>query len=222
MPFVKLDCGILNSTLWFERTAREIFITALLMAEPFETLEPMPQIAIGSLDYTGWEVPAGWYGFVAAAGIGILHRAGVDEGPDGMSALASLGEPESTSRSPEFDGRRLVRVDGGFLVLNFIKYREKDSTTAERSRRWRARQKAKQATPVSDVTTRVIRHQAEAEAEAEVLIPVVPFKKGRITRKEREEAKTIRDRSYGGCPHAPRCASQAACVDAIALGRRDR
>ncbi len=174
MPFVKLDCGILNSTLWFERTAREVFITALLMAEPREILEPLQQIAVGSLEYTGWVIPPGWYGFVEAAGVGILHRAGVDEGADGMAALASLGEPELSSRTPDFDGRRLVRVDGGFVVLNYIKYREKDSTTAERSKRWRERQKQKREGHSADVTTRVsvtptrvIRHQAEAEADQE-------------------------------------------------------
>ena len=54
MPFVKLDCTILNSTLWFERDVREIFITALLMAEPKEITEPQPEIATRSLSETGW------------------------------------------------------------------------------------------------------------------------------------------------------------------------
>jgi len=174
MPFVKLDCGILNSTLWFERTSRELFITALLMAEPHETTEPLPQIAINSLDPTGWEVPPGWYGFVPAASVGIIHRAQLQLGDDTLAALDSLGQPEASSRSKEFEGRRLVRVDGGFIVLNFIKYRDKDATTADRSRRWRDRQKQKRFAEieddrhaVSDTPTRVIRHQAEAEAEAE-------------------------------------------------------
>jgi hypothetical protein len=41
------------------------------------------------------------------------------------------------SRTPDFDGRRLVRVDGGYVALNFAKYREKDHTAAERSKRYR-------------------------------------------------------------------------------------
>lgn len=167
MPFVKLDCGILNSTLWFERTARDLFITALLMAEPFDTPDPLPQIAANSLEFTGWSVPPGWYGFIHAANVGIIHRAKLEVTEETRAALASLGEPEVGSRSQEFDGRRLVRVDGGFIVLNFIKYRDKDATTADRSKRWRERQKAKQTTRVTDTPTRVIRHQAEAEAEAE-------------------------------------------------------
>jgi hypothetical protein len=32
MPFVKLDCEILKSSLWYERLQRELFITSLLMA----------------------------------------------------------------------------------------------------------------------------------------------------------------------------------------------
>ena len=138
MPFVKLDCGILNSTLWFEREAREVFITALLMAEPFETQDPIPQIAIGSLEFTGWSVPPGWYGFVPAASVGIIHRAKVEEAA-GFEALKRLGDPEDGSRSKDFEGRRLVRVDGGFIVLNFMKYRDRDYTAAERSRRYRLR-----------------------------------------------------------------------------------
>jgi hypothetical protein len=128
--------------------------------------EPAPQIEVDSLNYTGWVVPPGWYGFVPAAGIGITHFAGVDE-ERGREALRALGSPEQSSRSPEYEGRRLVRIDGGYVVLNYIKYRERDATTADRSRRWRERKK-RLATRVTGDATRVIRHQAEAEAEVQV------------------------------------------------------
>lgn len=167
MPFVKLDCGILNSTLWFERECREVFLTALLMAEPFETQEPLAQIAIHSLDNTGWFVPPGWYGFVPAAGIGIIHRAQVDE-KLGFAALAKLGDPEQSSRSPEFEGRRLVRVDGGFIVLNYMKYRDRDYTAAQRQRRYRQRQRSRRD------STQSHRHITQAEAEAEVYKSSIP------------------------------------------------
>ena len=162
MPFVKLDCGMLSSTLWFEREAREVFITALLMAEPREFLEPVPQLKVDCLQETGWVMPAGWYGFVPAAGKGIIHHARVDQ-EKGMEALQMLGSPEETSRSQDFDGRRLIRVDGGYVVLNFMKYRDRDYTSAERSRRYRERVASRRvATPSHrDIT------QAEAEAEAE-------------------------------------------------------
>jgi hypothetical protein len=174
MPFVKLDCGLLDSTLWLDRVAREIFITALLMAEPREFKESIKQINIRDLKFSGFKVPPGWYGFVAAAGVGIIRRAGVDT-EEGLVGLEKLGSKDPESRSSEFEGRRLVRIDGGFLVLNFIKYREKDATTADRSRRWRERQKLKEKTTRVTLTpTRVIRHQAEAEE----------YSKGKISKKE--------------------------------------
>jgi hypothetical protein len=143
MAFVKLDTNILNSTLWFERVCREVFITALLMAEPHETERELEQLEVRSLAPTGWKVPPGWYGFVPAAGIGIIRRAMIDDEEAGMTALEKLGSPEEGSRTADFDGRRLVRVNGGFIVLNYMKYRDRDHSAAERSRRYRERKKLK-------------------------------------------------------------------------------
>lgn len=140
MPFVKLDTRILDSTLWIDRDLREIFITALLMAEPMEFADPQRQILIDSLDTTDFTAPSGWYGFVPAAGIGIINRAGVEK-EAGLAALRKLGEPEADSRSKDFGGRRMIRIDGGFLVLNYMKHRDKDYTAADRQRRLRERKK---------------------------------------------------------------------------------
>lgn len=166
MAFVKLDCGMLDSTIWMDREARELFITALLMAEPYELREPTPQIEVSTLGLTGFIVPAGWYGFVRAAGSGIVRRAGLAT-EVGLKALERLGSPEAESRTPDYEGRRLVRVDGGYIVLNFTKYREKDTNNAERQKRWRERNKSVR-NAVTTVTSRVTSNQAEAEAEAEV------------------------------------------------------
>jgi hypothetical protein len=143
MPFLKLDCGILNSTVWSESVLRDVFLTALLMAEPYVTDIELPQLAVRTMDPTGWSVPPGWYGFVAAAGVGILSRALVTDREAGLLALERLGEPEAESRSQAFEGRRLVRVDGGYIALNYDRYRERDETGAERQRRYRARKSAK-------------------------------------------------------------------------------
>jgi hypothetical protein len=167
MPFVKLDCGMLNSTLWFEREAREVFITALLMAEPREFLERVQQIEVRTLDPTGWEAPPGWYGFVPAAGVGILHRARVEK-KAGYTALETLGKPEDSSRSQDFEGRRLIRIDGGYIVLNYMKYRDRDYTAAERQRRYRERKAAKGSHRDNGALHRNIT-QAEAEAEVEMI-----------------------------------------------------
>ena len=172
MAFVKLDCGILNSTLWVEREQRDIFITALLMAVPIELKEPMHQYEVDAIKTTGFVVPPGWYGFVEAAGPGIVRRALADM-KQGMEALRKLGEPDEESRSSDFDGRRLVRVDGGYVVLNFFKYREKDNSAAVRSARYRERKKLAESAGVTRNATSVTRDSsrgvtiAEAEAEAE-------------------------------------------------------
>lgn len=177
MAFVKLDCGILNSTLWVEREPRDVFLTALLMAVPRELTEPMPQFKVDAIEPTGFIVPPGWYGFVEAAGPGIVRRSMAEMEP-GMKALAKLGEPDLESRSSDFDGRRLVRVDGGFVVLNYMKYRDKDNTAAVRQARYRERQREKgqlqeggksppdEPSPSRrDSNANVTKAEAEAEAE---------------------------------------------------------
>lgn len=177
MAFVKLDCGILNSTLWVEREPRDVFITALLMAAPREIAEPMPQYKVDAIEPTGFIVPPGWYGFVEAAGPGIVRRSMAEMEP-GMKALAKLGEPDLESRSADFEGRRLVRVDGGYVVLNYMKYRDKDNTSAVRQARYRERQKSGRDGKTDDVTgdatpspsrrnsdANVTKAEAEAEEE---------------------------------------------------------
>lgn len=71
----------------------------------------------------------------------------------------------------------MIRIDGGYLILNFIKYRERDYTAAERSKRYRER-KASHAVALSrhDVTSRAVT-QAEAEAETDpTAVPQPPPK----------------------------------------------
>lgn len=165
MAFVKLDTGILDSTLWVDREQREIFITALLLAEPFELREPAAQLEVRAIKETGFVVPPGWYGIVRAAGIGIARRAMVDQ-ELARVALEKLGSADPESRSEEFDGRRLVRVNGGFIVLNFMKYRDRDHTAAERVQRWRDRKKAGELQRNATLPARNVT-QAEAEAEVE-------------------------------------------------------
>lgn len=141
MAFVKLDVDILNSSLWLDRPAREIFITSLLMATPYELSASAPQLNIRDLSETGFAVPAGWYGLVSAAGIGIVARAGLEQEP-GLDALERLGQPEADSRNRAYDGRRLVRIDGGFIMLNYMLFRDRDHGAAERMRRLRARRRS--------------------------------------------------------------------------------
>ncbi len=131
MSFVKLDCGILESTLWASRPQLQIFLAALLKARPQKFDEMIVEIAPDSTLPTGYSVEPGWYGFVPASGPGLVRLALVGNEysyEQGMNALASLARPEAESRSSAFEGRRMIRVDGGFVILNFMDYR--DATTA--------------------------------------------------------------------------------------------
>lgn len=162
MPFVKLDCGILESSLWVERDVRDVFITALLLAKPQKFFKSEPQLQIRSLKPTGWKVPPGEYGFVRAASTGIIDRAKVER-LAGLKALETLGSPEAESRSPQFDGRRIVRVAGGFVVLNYMRYRGQDDTNAERQARYRLRH----SNAVTTVTEPLLVTQADADVDVE-------------------------------------------------------
>jgi hypothetical protein len=185
MAFVKLDCGTLDSTLWADVDATRIFFAALLMAIPYELKEPMAQIKVRTLEETGFVVPAGWYGFVAAAGVGIVRRALMDE-ETGLSALERLGNPELLSRTPAWDGRRLVRITGGFIALNYAHYREKDHTSAERSRRYREKkmggqdgvkkknQKRKGATPGEIRYVKALENGASEKKLSEIVTASLP------------------------------------------------
>lgn len=184
MPFVKLDTGILDSSLWVMPEQRIMFITALCMAVPYYAEEPMEEIETESITKTGFIVPPGFYGIVRASAWGIIGRTWPHDKPEMpikelFQELADLACPDPNSRSEEFEGRRMVRVNGGFIILNFAKYREMDRTAPERSKRWRLRQKERHAvSPVTQreatgserertVEERAIVTQAEAEAEAE-------------------------------------------------------
>jgi hypothetical protein len=101
--FVKLDCGLLHSTVWRDPDARIVFLAALLMAEPDEITQPMAQLPVDGLEPTGWTVPPGFYGFVRASGPGIVDQARLPQ-EAGMAALRRLGEPDPQSRSQDHEG----------------------------------------------------------------------------------------------------------------------
>lgn len=150
--FIKLDTQILDSTLWVERECRDVFITAMLLAEPYELNEPAEQLEVRAIKGTGFVVPPGWYGFIRTAGSGIVRRALLDA-EAGLVALEKLGSVDPESRSQDFGGRRLVRIDGGYLVLNFMNYRDHDYTSAVRSKAYRDRKKlGKNVTQLRTVT----------------------------------------------------------------------
>jgi hypothetical protein len=174
MAYVKLDTGILQSTLWIDVPQSRVFLTALLLAEPKEFKEPVATFEINEMRKLKFVVPPGWYGFVAASAPGIIHHAQVGQDA-GVRALQQLADPEALSRSSDFEGRRMVRIDGGFLILNYMKYRDKDHTAAARQRRLRDRKRnAVTPSPSRDIgaTSRIA--DADADADADKTIKAEP------------------------------------------------
>lgn len=172
MPFVKLDCRLLESSLWEDIPGSRVFLTCAMMATPFVTELPMQAYEVQTLTPMGWEVPPDFYGLVNAALSGIARKAMLSK-EDVTQALVRLCAPDPESSSPAFEGRRLARVDGGYLVLNYGKYREFDLTGAERVRRWRRKKTAtvtRNVTPVTPLPS----------ASASVPIPVLPVQKGML------------------------------------------
>ena len=144
MGFVKLDTGILDSTLWLsDAEVRIVFITMLAMANPD--------------------------GMCEATAPGIARRANLSIEAV-REAIKILEAPDEDSRSLEDEGRRIRRVDGGYQITNFLKYREKDYTAAERKRRERERKRTTDSDDVTrdtrDVTRDVTPPFASASASA--------------------------------------------------------
>ena len=99
MAYVKLFESILASTIWAEPTdTRIVWVTMLAMADRD--------------------------GNVQASVPGLAHFARVSEGAC-KEALASFMRPDKNSRTKTNEGRRIVEVDGGWLVLNYEEYRDR-------------------------------------------------------------------------------------------------
>jgi hypothetical protein len=111
MGFTKLDSGIVQSSIWSESLAtRVLWVTMLAMANHV--------------------------GFVGASRSGLVRTANIPE-DDFDEALVCLSSPDPDSRTPEHDGRRIEKIDGGWNILNYRKYRDftySDSPEAIRKR----------------------------------------------------------------------------------------
>ncbi len=118
--FVKIYGSILDSSVWGEsHTTVRVWITMLAMA--------------------------GDTGMVRSSRSGLARRATVT--PEELEeALAILGAPDRDDSSGIEDGRRVLRRQGGWLVVNHGRYRDMrtgpQTRSASRQQRWRDKQKA--------------------------------------------------------------------------------
>lgn len=132
MGFTKLDERILQSSIMAEKA--EVFKVWIAL------LASCRQNGIADVSST----------FLAAACH--LPQKTVD------NAIEVLSSPDSHSRSLADDGRRIKRVDGGYFVINYDKYRafsvvgDPDSPGAKRTKRWREKRHG-DARDACDVTS---------------------------------------------------------------------
>jgi hypothetical protein len=109
---------LLNSTVWVcsSPETKLLWITMLVMADK--------------------------NGLVMASVPGLAQRATITI-EQTVKGLEELSSPDRYSRTKEYEGRRIEEIDGGWLVLNYGKYRdfrtERQVREAERKARWRAK-----------------------------------------------------------------------------------
>jgi len=147
--FTKLFSDIIDSTVWREDLATKVvWVTMLAKADK--------------------------NGIVRSSIPGLADAARVSL-PECLEALAKFLGPDAYSRTKDFEGRRIMETDGGWILLNYQKYRKlKDEeetriATAERVKKFREKHNV---TKVTDVTpSNAI---AEAEAEALKITPLPP------------------------------------------------
>jgi uncharacterized phage protein (TIGR02220 family) len=161
--YCKLVSGIILSTIWREDDhTRILWITMLaLKGRDHRVLASVP-------------------GLAAVANIPIEScRAG----------LVKLATPDKDSRTKEYEGRRIMEVEGGWMVLNGEKYRNflsKQERNEYQAKLMAERRAAKKLAPVSEKLA-VLGH-SEAEAEAEVRTRDTPLNVG-LTPDDREVGK---------------------------------
>ena len=104
--FAKLFSSITESSLWSEsKDSRLLFVTLLAKAD--ET------------------------GFVEASIPGLARVANLTM-EETVEALKCLHSPDEYSKNPDNEGRRVLTVPGGFMVLNYNNYRSRRNTEERR------------------------------------------------------------------------------------------
>ncbi len=143
--FTKLFASIIHSTVWREEMhVKVVWITMLAMAD-----------SIG-------RVEASLPGLADAARVSI---------PQTEEALARLAAPDQYSRTKDYEGRRIEEIDGGWLILNYLKYRETRDAESRREqnreaqRRWRERHSVSRR--ISEISQDKPKQTQKAEADEE-------------------------------------------------------
>lgn len=168
MAYTKLFSTIVTSTVWGEpHTTRIVWITMLAIAnKDGEVMATIP-------------------------GLARLANVSIQETEDAVKRFLC---PDPYSRTPDDEGRRIEKIEGGWQLLNYQKYRrmasleEAREQNAERQRRHRERvaRNAPSVTGNAGVTVRTDIAEAEAEAEAKETLFAEASPSAEKTRKKRQ------------------------------------
>lgn len=156
--YTKLFSSILASTIWREPNhVRLVWITLLALADKDGVCE------------------------ASVPGLADLARVPINECEDALQRLSSA---DPYSRTSEHEGRRIEPIDGGWLLLNHSKYREKMNAEERREylRIKKAESRARQQSVNNGQQSSTESTQAEAEAEASSALEADP--------KSKEQQKT--------------------------------
>jgi hypothetical protein len=118
--YVKILSSILRSSIWKEPDdVRLVWITMLAMADRD--------------------------GFVASTADGIAHETRTVSEGRVEECLSKFQSPDLKSRTEDFEGRRVQKVDRGWLILNYKKFRDMHGEESKKAakRRWWDENKSK-------------------------------------------------------------------------------
>lgn len=149
--YVKLFADILQSTVWTEDSdVRIVWITLLLLADAD--------------------------GHVHATAPGIAATAHVAL-PKTREALERFEAPDPDSRTEEHEGRRIERVPGGYVILNYNAYKAmRDRDTVREQTRERVRRHRAKADDVTAVTPgNAQKRHTDTDTDTEYRSPSVGF-----------------------------------------------
>lgn len=121
--YTKLFSSLVDSTIWREsKETKIVWITMLAKCDRYGIVE------------------------ASVPGLADAAKVSVDEC---VVALKVLSEPDTWSRTKEYEGRRIQECDGGWTILNHAKYRDKMSMEdrLERQRIWQAEYRKRKKAP---------------------------------------------------------------------------
>jgi len=142
--FTKLFSSIVTSTIWQEDPETKVMWITLL--------------ALANAD-----------GFVDATIPGLANIANISIDKT-RQAIEKLESPDPDSRTIDYDGKRIAKVDSGWLILNYLKYRKvRDPVDRKEYMRHYMQEYRKQnVNNVNHGKPKLAHTEAEAEAEEEV------------------------------------------------------